>query len=614
VISSFNTVYFVGQVEESVSISSIAYNVPTLFTSFSAFEVAIGEVPLTGPELVTYLGVKNFFRNALTARMYFVRVGRPATTIRTSFDLTSAFKDNGASVPTAIVAGDKVHVRLSFEGYTLGSVNTNGTWLGLPVTIPVTPNTAENRAAVSKAIVDAVVAAIAADDTLNDFVYVRDFDATSIDFTSRVYGQPLSITADFVAPNLNTPINIFTEDLYNIQTISTNTLAAQSAREVIDYIQAIETSFTGNLPKGYLIAPSGFDQYTSAERQRLGRVMENYCARQSVNWISFVDCGPSSIIKSNEYEDFVEQSAGAGFAPNQKYLVGNSIYQYTGSTPVTFNAADGQETVAQYARLKLDSATTIAGQTSDVIEAKSAATFNELNLPGSLQGVTATYAISIKSVAVTSSSAVTNALTTTTAHSFTLGEKVYAAGVADSGLDNSATYYAIPLTATTLKLASNVQNAVSGVSVPLTGTSTSGSLYGDPLVSGVAAPSIPMIRGRKYILDLAGVANTDKLILSPSVDSRYSVTGSTTSALNLANATGLAVGDVVYVSGGVDQALTATTSPYYIKTIVGNAITLSLTETGNAIVLQGNAAAGSYLVKSISSGLEDATADRKSVV
>lgn len=602
VVSSFNTVYMVGQCDEQVSIANFPYNTPVLVSSLIEYVNLIGGViPSTGPALVSYLSAKAYFRNAQAGRLYVMRVGRPPVTSRVQFNFLNAFKDNGLDLPSAATAGDVIYIRLSLNGFSLGEINNNGTYLGISFELPNSLTTEEDRNVASKSAVEAVVKAIQNDQSVSDFAYVRDYDTNSLDLTSRIYGQSLSVLEDTTPPNLTEPIFIFNGSFYTLENVSTATDREAGYREAVDYIQAIETGFTGSLEKGYLMAPAAYDQFPSEDRVRVGRAMTDFCSRQDSNWVALIDPGPSQVSNLSKYEGISEGVASEGFLPQVLYKSLNSIYRYVGSSSLTFSFANENESISAGSRLAISKPVTIAGKSSDVVQAKSDGSFNDLNLPGSLQSPTKTYALSLGSKTVTLP--VTGNVVTLTGHGYASGEKVYVAGDLDSSLTLEDDYYVITVDGDSFSLATNLQNVFAGIPVTLTGDGGVVDLYGDILVNGVAAPSIPILKGRKYQLDLSGLSASEELTFVSSVDPRIThaatAVGVVISALNT-----FRVGDKVHFEGDTDTALIPITEVYYVSSATSTEFSVSTTLGGTAVTLNGDSGVA-FVVKSINVGIED---------
>ena len=332
-IASFNTVYMLVDAPEEVSISIFPENSPVAVYSLNDYLNLIGgTVPVSGSELLSYNSVKSFFRQAFTADLRVVRVGTPANIVELGFDAVGKSFD-GTNLPADLVKNEVVYVQVQINGYDVGEKTSAGTYKGIPVTIPSSyvSGDEDNNRTIAAAIRDAVVAAIQADAIVSSSVYVRGTANSSVDFSALAYlsprllGQPVSVISG------STPVSgtkVLTQSGVDIGNVAPGTEITEG---ILDYIQAIETSFSeGSLPQGYLIAPAGFSKFNKADRAKLGQAMEAWCANDTSKWMAFVDAGPYYVTEVQDYTTYIDHRAGTGFDSAEQVLINNRIFEWIG--------------------------------------------------------------------------------------------------------------------------------------------------------------------------------------------------------------------------------------------------------------------------------------------
>ena len=340
-VASFNTVYMVVEAPQDTSVVQFPFNRPIFVGSLNEYENLIGELPTSGAELDSYYGVKSFFQQASVGDLRVTRVGTPSNIVQVAFD-PSANKDNGVAAPSSLQKGDTVFIKLEINGIQLGSKNSAGAWLGVPVVIPedYVVGNASNNLKVSGAIRDAVRVAIEANSDISAGVYVRQEgegtpgcdDCSYLYLTGRVFNSVVEV----VNSNVITGVQfILSAAGYAIADIS------ESDETVFDYIQCVRTAFEDpRLPQGYLIAPPAFRKFAQSERVNLGQTMEEVCSDSNHKWMALVDCGPFNVTDIAIYSEFVPANPSNGFETGDLYLVDNVIYEWTDTSPLAFSTAN----------------------------------------------------------------------------------------------------------------------------------------------------------------------------------------------------------------------------------------------------------------------------------
>jgi hypothetical protein len=344
-ITSFSTVYMLVEAEESVPVTTFPFNTPVPVTTLADYRALLGGVIPTQriPEL-SYNCVNEFFANSQVGDLRVVRVGTPNQIVEIEF-LPSATKLNSTSLPSALMAGNKVYVQMILNGNKLvagdGSTGytANGEWLGVPVEIPVNYVAGDevNNRKISAAIATAVAAAIESNPSVRSSVYVRDFGlvndlnpsansensyvtiaATTFDGTVNVVTEVFPVGTNFV----------FMQNAYDIQNIVGESVNLERVPQ--DYVQCIDTAFDTQQDQGYLVTPTAYAQFDAAGRAAVGAAAATHCESNNFKWMALADPGPYLVTDVNKYSNYVPHQAAADLVQGLKYLVDNAIYEWTG--------------------------------------------------------------------------------------------------------------------------------------------------------------------------------------------------------------------------------------------------------------------------------------------
>lgn len=361
-IASFNTVYMLVEVEESVSTTVFGFNTPVPVTSLTDYRILNGGViPESRIPLLSYNCVNAFFQNAQIGDLRVVRVGTPnqISEIRILPDCTAI---NNSGIPGQLTAGEVVYVQLILNGLKLVAGNgstgytSSGEWLGVPVVIPVDyiDGDAVNNRKISKAITVAIAGAIESNPNVKSSIYVRDFGLVSetqgnensqdgfIQLAAAAYDGTISVVSQ------QTPVGSITVLMSNAYEIE-NIVGLQNNLERVpqDYIQCINTAFDGYQQQGYLITPTAYAQFDSSGRAKVGAAAAAHCQGENFKWMALADPGPFLVTDINKYNTYTPHLPASDLVQNLKYLVDNSIYQWTGES-VTYDKLPYQGIVPGY--------------------------------------------------------------------------------------------------------------------------------------------------------------------------------------------------------------------------------------------------------------------------
>lgn len=362
-LSEFSVVYMLVETPEDVSVTAFPYNTPIPVSSLADYKelIRVGNtvVPDERIPLLSYNCVNEFFQNAQVGDLRVVRVGTPNQIVELEF-FPSATKINSTDLPSGLLAGQVVFVQVTLNGLKLvagdGSTGytANGEWLGVPVVIPVNYVAGDevNNRKISAAMALAVSEAIKTNPAVASSVYVRttgltnDLDPSSNSETSFVtvasstYDAPISVVTEVFPVGSNF---VFMQNAYDIQNIVGG--AVSLIRVPQDYAQCIDTAFDGQQDQGYLITPTAYAQFGTVGRAYVGAVAASHCANNDYKWMALADPGPFLVTDVNEFSQYVPHQAAADFVTGLKYLIDNSIYEWTG-TDVTYNKLNYQTIVA----------------------------------------------------------------------------------------------------------------------------------------------------------------------------------------------------------------------------------------------------------------------------
>ncbi|MDX1370943.1 MAG: hypothetical protein R3321_00645, partial [Nitrososphaeraceae archaeon] len=339
-IATFNSTYMLIECDDNVSVATFPFFTPVQVIDLDDYLNLIGgSVPLGGPALVAYNSVKQYFRNAGAAILYVIRVGRPEHIARISVDFDAIEKVDENGTITAIAQLDTVYVRLEANGVQLGEFDVNGVYLGIPVQITGEVSTTSGKAGAAKLIRDAIVDYINSDAIANSSIYVRSVSVVAetgalaaatlhwVEVSPRQYGQNLTLEID------ETP----TENIKYVQDIAIDEVVPDNITTYIDYIQALQTSFSEEMDQGYIIAPSAFSQFDQTQRLAVGTMMENLASADGYNWFALVDCGPSDIDDIETYDAVPDFDITDDYVLTDRVKIDNAVYEWEDNytAPVT---------------------------------------------------------------------------------------------------------------------------------------------------------------------------------------------------------------------------------------------------------------------------------------
>jgi len=352
-IAAFSTVYMLVEAEESVPTLSnfLPFNTPVSITSLADYRLRLGGVIPTGriPTL-SYNCVNEFFQNAQVGDLRVVRVGTPNQIVEVEF-FPSGTKINSTALPSALMAGNVVYVQMNINGLQLtsGLTNTfnttypgytaNNEYLGVPVLIPVNYVSGDevNNRKISAAISLAVKNAIESNPSVRSSVYVRDFGNVNkltpgsnsengfVTIASTTFDGNVSVVTSVFPVGDN---SVFMQNTYDIQSI----VGEQTNLERVpqDYTQCIDTAFDGQQDQGYLITPTAYAQFDAAGRALVGAAAALHCESNNFKWMALADPGPYLVTDVNEYSSYTPHQAAADLMTGIKYLVDNTIFEWTG--------------------------------------------------------------------------------------------------------------------------------------------------------------------------------------------------------------------------------------------------------------------------------------------
>ncbi len=359
-ITSFSTVYMLVETPETTPVTLFPFNKPIPITSLADYRVLLGGViPEERIPLLSYNCVNEFFQNAQVGDLRVVRVGTPNQIVEIEF-FPSGSKTNGSSLPSALMAGDKVYVQMIINGIplTYGSddpdlsgFNSNGEWLGVPVVIPVDYVAGDeiNNRQISRAIVNSVAAAIESNPSVNQSVYIRNFGLVNeVDPSLNSQNSYITIAASTFDGNVNIVTEVLpvgSQFVFMQNTYSIDNIVGQSAnieRVPADYTQCIGTAFDGQQDQGYLITPTAYAQFDAIGRAKVGAFAALHCESNDFKWMALADPGPYLVTGINQYKNYEEHLPAEDLLTGLKYLVDNAIYEWIGD-PVTWDKATYQE-------------------------------------------------------------------------------------------------------------------------------------------------------------------------------------------------------------------------------------------------------------------------------
>ena len=346
-IATFSTTYMLVETENNVSVTRFPFNTPVAVTSVADYKALIGgKSPTARIPQLSYNCVQEFFANAQVGDLRVVRVGTPSIIVETEF-LPAGTKINSSGIPSALMAGDKVYVQLILNGIPLVAgdgatgYDADGEWLGVPVEIPVNyiAGDSVNNRKIATAVSEAIASAIESNPAVRSTVYVRDSGTLNdldpvkyaesengyVTISATTFGGEVSV----VTQNLPVGANyVFMQNAYDV-----NNVANQQDLPKVpqDYIQCIATAFDGQQDQGYLITPTAYAQFDALGRASVGAAAAAHCENNNYKWMALADPGPYLVTDINKYNDFAPHKPAEDLMTNMRYLIDNSIYQWTGA-------------------------------------------------------------------------------------------------------------------------------------------------------------------------------------------------------------------------------------------------------------------------------------------
>ena len=362
-LADFSTVYMLVETDDDVPVTRFPFNLPVPITSLADYKelilVGTSTVPDNRIPLLSYNCVNEFFQNAQVGDLRVIRVGTPNQIVELEF-FPSATKLSSTGLPSALVAGNKVYVQMQINGLKLVSgdgssgYTASGEWLGVPVEIPVNYVAGDevNNRKISAAISAAVAEAIESNPAVRSSVYVRQAGMVNdLNPASNSENSYVTIAASTFDGNVSVvtevlPVGsnfVFMQNAYDIENIVGGSVDLQRVPQ--DYTQCISTAFDGQQDQGYLITPTAYAQFDVAGRSLVGAAAADHCANNNYKWMALADPGPFLVTDVNKYGEFVPHQAAADLVTGLKYLVDNTIYEWTG-VDVSYNKLSYQSIVS----------------------------------------------------------------------------------------------------------------------------------------------------------------------------------------------------------------------------------------------------------------------------
>jgi len=362
-LADFNTVYMLVETDDDVPVTRFPFNKPTAITSLNDYKELIRVGTSTVPEgripLLSYNCVNEFFQNAQVGDLRVVRVGTPNQVVEIEL-LPSATKINGTSLPSALLAGNKVYLQVQINGLNVvagdGSTGytADGEWLGVPVTIPVNyvaGDEANNRK-IANAMRLALAEAIESNPAVRSSVYVRESGMVNdklpasnsengfVSIASTTFGGNVSAVTQVMPVGSNF---VFMQNAYDVGNIVGGSV--DLVRVPQDYTQCITTAFEGQQDQGYLVTPTAYAQFDVKGRALVGAAAAAHCENNNYKWMALADPGPFLVTDINKYSQFTPHQAAADLVTGMQYLVDNAIYEWIGSD-VSYNKLSYQAAVS----------------------------------------------------------------------------------------------------------------------------------------------------------------------------------------------------------------------------------------------------------------------------
>ena len=335
-IAAFSTVYMLVEVEPEIPTTLFPFNTPVQVTNTREFVRLIGgAIPSGKIELLSYQCVDAFFTQSYVGDLRVIRVGTPSNVVEVQLN-PSGFKTNGLGVSTPLEAGDEVYAQLFINGARLGEFTNSGTWKGVKVDIPVdyVEGNFDNNKKIAIAIRDAVARAVTTDPNVSAGTIVRDIGVCQDEFAEcafeylagREFNAPVSVVPDSQPPS---------DGAYYVLTLNAYTVGpvipdSENTNELVaDYLQCLRTAFVDQEDQGYLTAPCAFAKFGPEGRRLVGQEMAFQAELNSHKWMAIADAGPFNVTDILEYNGFQQHEAAAPLKTDDKFLVGNTVYEWT---------------------------------------------------------------------------------------------------------------------------------------------------------------------------------------------------------------------------------------------------------------------------------------------
>lgn len=356
-IASFNTTYMLVETEDTVPVTRFPFNSPVALSSTEDYKALIGGIPDSGISLLSYNCVNAFYSNAQIGDLRVVRVGTPNQIVEIEI-FPSGTKMDSTGIPSPLQAGDRVYAQMTLNGLKLVSgdgstgYNSDGEWLGVPVTIPVDYISGDpvNNRKISSAIANAIAVAISTNPSVRSAIYVRNFglvnnlDPSSnsengfVTIAATTYDGPVSV----VTYQNSVDTSVLMQNTYDVQNIVG--LGTNLERVPEDYIQCINTAFDGQTNQGYLLAPSAFAQFDAEGRAAVGAAAAAHCENNNFKWMALADAGPFYVTEINKFKNYTPHKPATDLVTGNQYLVDNAIYKWIGAS-VNYDRARYQSIV-----------------------------------------------------------------------------------------------------------------------------------------------------------------------------------------------------------------------------------------------------------------------------
>jgi len=334
-VGAFNTLYLLAYPGAQSDLPSYKAE---LITSLEDYKARIGgTVPTDYLQLVNYLAVDAAYRNLKgTGAIKVIAVRAPGTV----YTITV----NTATSALGLTASYK----LVINGVTIDST------VVVPSTVPAEYSSTLNY------IASKIAEAISAKPELSASVYVRDVENSTIELTTVVTGQVMTIVS-------------LPGTAAGVQVTATSTFgpSAYAIPEGKDYIQALNLALTPEDPLGVIIAPGFYATVSNNEATLFKKQVDSFCRKALYQQLSIADVANPDLTKIAVYSSAATFSPSVAIASGGLIEFDGKIYIGVGggvpAIPTTGSGAYGPVTLGT--RAVLPQAVTIGGVTSNVIEA-----------------------------------------------------------------------------------------------------------------------------------------------------------------------------------------------------------------------------------------------------